>query len=169
MALDTNKYSGSVRLMHWLVGAIFIGMIFLGFNIDHSNLLRDIHKTIGISFIVAVTLRIFLRLKSTDPQPIDGVSSIMLKLSSLVHLMLYVVMVLVPVSGLTMSIASGKDINLFIYKLHTLSVPNKAVASLLYSVHEITVRVAIVIIVLHVLATLKHLLVDKRNILKRML
>ena len=90
--------------------------------------------------------------------------------AEVVHVLLYVLMFAIPVSGYLYSSATGVSVvYLGLVPLPNLIPKNKAVAEVLRQVHFTLNTTLAVVVMLHVAAALKHQLVDRDGLLARML
>ena len=86
------------------------------------------------------------------------------------HLLLYVLMIVIPLSGWLMSSAKGIQTVWFgLLPLPDLLEKNKEVGNLLQTVHMSLNLLFVAVIAGHIGAALKHHFIDKDDILKRML
>jgi cytochrome b561 len=86
------------------------------------------------------------------------------------HGLLYLLVIAIPLSGWLMSSAFGfQTVYLGLIPLPDLLPKNKAVAEQLRSVHHALNWALLVAVVVHVAAALKHHLVDRDDVLSRML
>lgn len=165
-----------MRCMHWLIGIAIILMLCSGFYM--SNLANGVqkfsiyktHKAIGITILGFMCLRLIIRLLSKIPTLPQELSLAETKLAHYTHYALYIAMFLMPVSGYVMSSASARHIKWFF----DLSVPllidkNTTIAQIAHTIHVYAAYVFVGLIALHVLATIKHWLFDKVNLLKRII
>jgi cytochrome b561 len=77
---------------------------------------------------------------------------------------------IIAISGYIMSSASGKAIIWFnLFNVPLLVDKNIEIAKKAHTIHEILPYILIGLIVIHILATLKHIIFNKVNILKRIL
>jgi len=80
--------------------------------------------------------------------------------------MLYIFGILAPLSGYLMKTAGGKTVNFFNYELPPI-IESKLVAKYAYKSHEVLAWVLLALIIGHVLAVVKHYILKKENLLKR--
>ena len=86
------------------------------------------------------------------------------------HYVLYGFMFVMPLTGWLMSSAAGLTVSFFgLFTLPNLVPANPALRHYFFNIHGTCALILIGIIVLHVLAALKHHFWDKDDILKRML
>lgn len=167
------KYNLSLRLLHWIMAILIISLIFIGFfMVSASDALKptlySLHKATGITVLALIVLRLSIRLFSINP-PLPTNSNYMLNfIARLVHWLLYLFMFIMPMSGYIMSSASQRHFTWFF----DLDVPllvgqNMTLAMNAHSIHVVSAYIITSLIALHLLGTIKHLVIDKINILKR--
>ena len=175
---DAQKYPVLMRLIHWLMAIGLIGLIASGWymaGLDKSVSFKyDIyfwHKSFGVVALLAVTLRILVRLISTVPALPDTIPGYEQKLAHLAHFLLYTMMIAVPLSGFLMSDFGGHPVPLFNLTSFELLADNKDLAGTLWQIHTTIPYVFLGIIALHIAGALKHRFYDKpeNDVLKRML
>ena len=107
------KYSKIAILFHWLIAVL------IGANILLANLSEDLpraaraaymspHKAIGISILVLTVGRILWRLSHRPPALPDKVAGLQAKAGLTVHMLFYVLMIAMPLTGWLMIGANGK-------------------------------------------------------------
>ena len=106
MAISTTRYSTQAILLHWLIAALLIGNIGLAwyFNALHGAAKAapmDLHRSIGITVLLLSLLRVALRLVSPPP-PLPPMPNWERRASQVTHLLFYVVMLGLPLSGWAM-------------------------------------------------------------------
>ncbi|WCR58934.1 MAG: Cytochrome b561 [Wolbachia endosymbiont of Ctenocephalides felis wCfeF] len=173
--MEDNKYSLGLRIIHWLMAVFIIGMLCSGFymkSLPASNEFKfsiyAIHKACGVTVFGLAVIRIFFRAFTCIPPLPANFSRLIINASKAVHFGLYSLMILMPLSGYVMSSASGKKIKYF-FHIPLLISKNKELASAANGLHSILAYFIIFLIVLHILAALKHTLIDKQNIFKRII
>ena len=77
-------------------------------------------------------------------------------------------MICVPLTGFLGSSFSKYPIKYFNIELPKMLAANDSLKDLMRELHEVSVIVLLSLITIHVIAVLKHLLLDKKNILNRM-
>ncbi|WP_255563393.1 cytochrome b, partial [Wolbachia endosymbiont of Bemisia tabaci] len=168
-------YSLGLRIIHWLMSALIIGMLYSGMymkSLPISNEIKfsiyAIHKACGITVLGLIIVRIFFRVFTYIPPLPANFSRFVINASKTVHFSLYSLMVLIPLSGYIMSSASGKSIKYF-FHVPLLINKNKELASAANQLHSILAYFMIFFITLHIIGALKHIFIDKQNIFKRMI
>lgn len=184
--MTENKYTKTAMFLHWIIAVLMIANISLGWVADSlpEDWIRftiDTHKSIGISVLCLVLMRIFWRLGHRPPNLPDTFKHWEKKLSHLGHWGLYVLMVLVPLSG-WMHDSAWKDAATHPMQLfYTIPWPRigwieqiePALKEKLHDAfgeaHELFSYVLVILFVLHIVGVIKHKLIDRHSIMHRML
>lgn len=170
-----SSYGLITKLLHWVIGIGIIGMLVVGFIMtdmppaDEKWQLYFVHKSIGVTILGLVALRILWRFVNVQldlPSDLPGWQK---SASKITHFLLYVFMFLMPVSGVLMSRFGGHEINVF--NLFTISALEKdpALSSLFSNMHGFSAIIFSLLIALHVCGGLYHHFVRRDNILIRMI
>ncbi|MDG7056189.1 MAG: cytochrome b [Wolbachia endosymbiont of Meromenopon meropis] len=172
--MKDHKYNLGLRIIHWLMATFLIGMFYSGFymkrlpvNNELKFTMYTIHKICGITVFEFAIIRVFFRIFTCTPQFSAGLSRFEITMIKVVHFVLYILMILVPLSGYVMSSASGARIKYLFFHIPLLISKNKELANAASTLHAILAYFIMFFTVLHVLAALKHTLMDKQNIFRR--
>lgn len=173
--MENDKYSLALRIIHWLMAVFIIGMLSAGFymkSLPASNEIKfsiyAIHKACGITLLGLIIIRILFRVFTYVPPFPANSPKLIIGITKIVHLSLYFLMVLMPLSGYVMSSASGIKIKYF-FHIPLIINKNKELAIAANELHSLLAYSMIFFITLHILGALKHIFVDKQNILKRII
>ena len=175
---NSDKYPVLMRLMHWAVGLLILGIIGAGWymvgledNVSYKYDIYHWHKSFGVLVIFLLFARLVIRWASKVPKLPDSMPAYQRKLGTLVHWLLYLFMFLVPVSGYLMSDAGGRDVPLFNLVMPSFLEKNQDLASFFHEVHHTIPYILLGIVVLHTLGAIKHRYFDKpeHDVLRRML
>ncbi len=171
---NTTQQFGSVtKFFHWLIFFLVIIQILLGFfwqfTGEFKTTVINWHKCLGLIILFLVTLRLLWML--SNPKPVLGAAKPGERMvEHLVHGLLYICLFGLPLSGWTLTTALGKPPRIFGYQLSMPGVPlNKTLAETSLNIHLFFVGIFSGLLVIHILAALKHHFVNKDNVLKRML
>ena len=100
--MSKSRYSAVAVALHWLVaiGILYnlVAMLLVDDN-DRSRAFLDLHKSIGITVLGLALLRILWRIGHTPPPLLPTQQPWERKLATAVHHTLYLLIVLVPLSG----------------------------------------------------------------------
>ncbi|NVJ68318.1 MAG: cytochrome b [Gammaproteobacteria bacterium] len=174
----TEKYNLTMRLIHWLMAIMFIGIIASGWYMEgiprddpNKYALYPWHKSFGFTFLMLIVLRILVRFTSKKPALPAKLAPWEQMLTKVGHFLLYLLMLLVPLSGFIFSDTGGHPINFFFTEFDFLET-NKELSGKAHGAHGILPYVLLGVVVLHIAGALKHRFIDKDpevDVLKRML
>jgi cytochrome b561 len=115
-------------------------------------------------------IRVLWRLAHRAPTLPDTMPAWQRTVAAATHGLLYLLVIAIPLSGWLMSSAFGfQTVYLGLAPLPDLLAKNKVLAEQLRSVHQALNWALLVVAVVHVAAALKHYLVDRDDVLSRML
>ena len=173
---SSGAYSGFAILLHWLVALLILGSFVVGtymVDLDLSPLKLKVyswHKWIGVTVFLLVAVRLAWRVGLRAPAPPMAMPAWQRRAAAISHVLLYLLMVVIPVSGWVMSSAGGFPVVYFgVLQLPDLVAKNKELFELMKSVHYILNKTLLAVVLLHVAAALKHHYVDRDDVLARML
>jgi len=180
-----STYSSVAILLHWLIAALILANIGLAWYFNSLPSLQRfapaaLHKSIGITVLLLTLLRICWRFASPPPPLPSTMPAWERWAARASHLMFYVIMLGMPLSGWAMTSASR------LYPLHPTVLygvlpwprfPFPGVdpdglhdaQKLFEKTHGLLAWVAYATIALHVAAALKHQLIDRDDVLGRMI
>jgi len=174
-----QKYALLLRVIHWLMALCILGLIAVGWYMagipkdDPGKYdLYSWHKSFGVLTIFLIVLRIGVRIATKVPPLPDGIKKCERRLAKAGHGLLYVGMILVPVSGYIMSDAGGYSVKFFGILMPDFLDKNKDIGSIAHELHEIVPYVLLAVIALHIAGVIKHKCFDKKSendVLKRMI
>lgn len=171
-----DTYTRTARALHWLMVPLFLGMLVLGFYMADLDLsptklqLYSWHKWVGISLLLLALLRLGWRLGHPAPPLPFSMPAWQRQAAHILHILLYVLMLAIPLSGWLMSSAKGfQTVWWGMLPLPDLVGKDKELGEILEEVHESLNAGLIFLLVLHLAAALKHQLVDRDGVMERML
>ncbi len=167
------KYNILIRVLHWVVAIIVIGLLL---TVENRGMLPPElkknyfywHKSFGALVLLLMLTRYFFRQVTTVPPYPDSMKKIEKLAAKIAVYAFYALLVLMPLSGWIMSNAAGYPVSMFGIELPTLLEKNKQIKNLANEAHELIGNGIIILIILHVLAVVKHAVVEKTNLMKRM-
>lgn len=177
MLKNTTTAWGSIsKSFHWIIALAVIAMIAIGFTHDYFNpaikgQLMWIHKSLGLTVLGLMTLRLIWR--SSNPVPLLPENTphwqkISAKIS---HTSLYVILFLMPISGWIMSTAANRNVPF--WWVNNVTMPlipiSKPLSSFAHSTHVYFAYILSGILILHILGAFSHHFINKDAVLKRML
>ncbi|OBP15755.1 hypothetical protein A5320_10725 [Rheinheimera sp. SA_1] len=172
-----DKFSNIGRSLHWVVAIGFITLSLAGIYMANFEAwaLYPVHKSVGILLLVVILLRVCWRLWCGWPGSAVEHTRAERVLATVVHWFLLLGTVLMPVSGMLYSGASGHGFGIFGWQLVAENLDPKTPGQVLpYSdfwsglseqVHEVAGYMLMVAVMLHLAAALKHQWVARQRML----
>ena len=172
----TDSYGTLSIVIHWLMAIMIIALLFVGFSMgdmpdgDEKWKIYGLHKATGLLILSLALFRWYWMLSNAKPNPVEGLSKAEIGLSHGTKWILMLAMVVMPVAGIILSLADGHAISFYgLFTIEGFAEKNEPLADFFHEVHEIGAIVIATVIVLHLLAALKHHFIKKDNTLNRML
>lgn len=164
------KYPVLMRLIHWLMAVIILTLLAVGFLMTGWWSTRSFtgnlffwHKSFGVLILILIIVRIGTRLYYRYQLP----SMTMLPaferiLANHVHYLLYLLMIIMPLSGYLMSSFHPKSpgVPLFFVYLPNWFEKNQELASYFATVHYYAAYCLVLLLFLHISGVIKHRLFD---------
>jgi len=156
-----EKYSVSIRLIHCLMFVLFaiifvLGVVMVEFKETEPWAMYHFHKSTGVLVFLLVLLRLVFRKMSKIPSAPAEVSPGNYRLSQGVIHLLYLLMILVPISGYALSNMHGFAVDLYGLPLPDIF-PKKANWEEYSSLaHEYLAYTFLGIFLLHLAGVIKH-------------
>jgi len=174
---NTSTRYGSLSIsIHWLVLLLFIA-VYATINLrelypkgsDPREALKTWHFMLGMLVFVLLWLRLATRLSGPTPGIQPEPTRLQQLSAKLMHLALYALMIVMPLSGWLLLSASGKPIPFFGLQLPALISENKDLAKTIKEIHEFVGTTGYYLLGLHALAALYHHYIKRDDTLTRML
>jgi cytochrome b561 len=174
---NSNERWGRVsQLLHWLIVGLIVVMAYLGLtmtdlpNNPYKIRLYALHKSIGLSLLALVILRLLWRGYTGAPRPLPGIPAWQERVASLTHFALYVLLLAIPLTGWIFNSAAGFPMQWFgVVNLPALTGRSTALRELSGSWHELLFWALIVLALVHAAAAIYHHLFQHDATLARML
>jgi len=170
-----TTYTPVAKSLHWLMALLILGLLALGTYMSDLPLspqkleLYAWHKWAGVTVFVLVWLRLAWRVAHRPPGLPASLSSRMRLAAHAGHAALYVLMVLIPLSGWLMSSAKGFQTVWFgVLPIPDLIGKDKLLGDILEETHEMLSSLLMLTLAGHVAAALWHHFVLKDDTLRRM-
>jgi len=168
-------YGSLARFLHWSMAILILASLALIEIADVAPrgsaaraAMRDWHAQTGLVVLGMVWLRLGWRLAGNEPAIVPRPAPWQTTAAHIVAWAFYALMIVVPILGVAMMQADGKPVALLGATLPSLVSVDKAWAHELEDVHEWLGNAMMVLIALHVAATLFHWRVLRDNTLARM-
>jgi cytochrome b561 len=177
VSISTEYVYGPVqRGFHWLMAALVIVAIGVGlYAVDlpkedpSKGVLFGLHKSLGMTVLILVVLRIVWRVIKGAPPYRVALDRFSWLAASGTHAALYVLMIFLPIVGYVLSTAADRPVSLFgLYTFPRLFAPDKPLAKLAENAHVTGAWILIWIIALHIAAALWHYFFKRDEVMARM-
>jgi len=169
---NNRSYNLLSKLFHWVSALIIIGLLAVGMIMEDMEgpekfELMGWHKAFGALILLVLVARVINRF--TNPvDEVPGISEKNAKLAKAGHGLLYLCMLVMPISGILMSQSGGHAVDMFGFVLPTLVEKSESLGQITHIVHGLTSKLLIALILGHIGAALYHHFVLKDATLKRM-
>jgi cytochrome b561 len=169
--MKTQKYPHFMIALHWLTFILVVIVAYMGFQLENYEFNEAnfshfrTHALLGALIMIITLIRMYYKRKNLDKIPqIDYYSEGHKKMVNGVHLLMYLLLILIPITGLiniyqtgTFGVCFGKTF------------PQGAqLSDSLHEIHESLVYFLFVLIAAHVGGVFVYMMKTKENLLKRM-
>ena len=158
-------YTNSIVILHWLIAVgifILIGMgwymVELEKGLPAVTYYYNLHKSIGLIVLVLVVLLINSRLRNPPPDLPDCMPAWESKVAKIGHVVIYILLVTVPLSGYFEANVSKWGINFFGFHMGPWGPDNKTLYTVFNRIHVYSANLFAGVITVHFLAALKHMI-----------
>ena len=168
-----RRFTPLQRVLHWLMAACILAMLFIGVGMVSTISQRyltlvSIHKPLGLAILVLVVLRIAVRLRyGAPPLPADLPEPMKLA-AHLSHYAFYALMLAMPLIGWGMLSAAAYPVKVLGFTLPPILPQNDALHSLLWNAHRTLAFAFFALVLLHMGAALFHKLVRRDGVFETM-
>ncbi|MDB5408660.1 MAG: cytochrome b [Rhodospirillales bacterium] len=172
----TAHYNIVARLFHWTTAVLVLLLIPIGWVMTQLDrgLTQDIlfvtHESIGLTILGLTAARIAWRLSHPAPPRSRALSPLEVRASSIVHTVLYLLLVALPISGYIMVAAGGFPLTYFeLAEVPKLLAKDEPLSKLAETAH-LTLQFGVSLcIALHIGAALHHRFLRHNDVMARML
>ena len=184
MSRTTGQRYGDVAVIfHWLIAFFIIGLLAIGkymTGLEENDPVRFVltqwHKSFGLTVLALSILRLLWRFTHRPPAPLVTTPQWQERAASAAHILLYVFMLGIPITGWIMVSASPLNIDTVLFNVITIphlppfpELANKAeIEHQFRDYHELLGNALIIVLLIHIGAALKHHWKDKDTTLVRM-
>lgn len=176
MAPDHRSRSGYSRTaiaLHWIIAALIIGNVAGALLADAlgppaSGAIMAMHKSFGLTVLGLSLVRLGWRLSHGFPRFPDSTPGWDAVAARATHVAFYGLMIAVPLAGWAMASAGPWPLAWFGIPFPKLPV-GEALGGVAHDAHEILAFTTVGLLVLHVAGALKQHLIDRDDVLARML
>ncbi len=182
-----SRYTSVAISLHWLIALLIIGLIAIGKYMDgleETDHLRfeliQWHKSFGILVLLLIVIRILWRLTHKPPQLTVAMAAWEKFAASATHVLLYLLMLAIPISGWVM--VSASPLNLATELFGAVPWPHlplgtadgysdsarETIAGGAHQAHHLLANGLLALVILHTAAALRHQFIFKDNLISRM-
>jgi cytochrome b561 len=185
--MRVQRYTGIAITLHWLIAVLIIVNVALAWMWDGGvipdakvRFAIDWHKSIGILVLGLAIMRLLWRATHRPPPMPIGFQRWEIRLSSITHVLLYIVIFGLPLSGWIMDSAwkeaasrpmqflgSGMQWPRLGFIMTMDPVTKEAIHGGFGAMHELAAKLLYVLFALHVGGALKHQFIDRERELQR--
>lgn len=171
---DTSARYGAVSIFnHWLGATLIVTLLAIGLYFEDMPRGEEkltwmrLHIALGTLALLPLAFRVFWRARSTSPAPLPQPPALQ-KASRVLHIVLLAAIAVLLVSGPLAVWSGGRAINVFDW----FAIPSPlgempALHKALEIAHGLAAKVMLFSLAVHVLAALKHALLDQDGMLWR--
>ena len=160
----TSHYTRVAIVLHWLIAVLLFGQIAFGWflgAIPRGSPLRgfyvNLHKSTGLTLAVLILARIVWRILNSPPALPSFMPSWERRAAKWSHVALYACMLGMPLSGYIASNFSKHGVKFFnVLRLPPWGVDDPRVYAIFNTTHIVLSYLFVALIVVHVLAALRH-------------
>lgn len=169
-----KSYPASAKLLHWASALMIISMLFLGVSMIQSLATWQVtalalHQSFGVLVLVLVVIRLLNKLRFESPSLPADLAKVQKVIAHGSHVLLYLGMIAMPLSGWLMQNANGVMVTAFgWFTLPTLIPAGIQYYALFRELHGLIAWLLFGLILLHITGALYHGLVRRDHVLSSM-
>ncbi len=172
-----DRWGAVSQAFHWIIVLLILGLAVVGLTLDELPRspkyfwVYTAHKSMGITVLALMLLRLGWRLYAGAPAPVPGTPAWQRAAAALSHWGLYGLAIAMPLSGWLYDSASGlRPFEWFgLFPMPKLVPPSESLADAAHDWHETLFWVLVALIAVHAGAALYHHLFRRDATLARML
>ncbi len=175
--IEIACYDPVARGVHWLVAALAVTAVALGLaslgaprETASRNLLLVLHRSVGLSILALMVFRMIWRVRHRAPPLPPGFPRIEALAAHADHALLYLLFLVMPLSGYANAAAAGHAVSFFgAFAIPPLLPENDRVSQIAVAVHLVGQFLVYALVAAHVAAALLHRIRRRHAIWQRML
>ena len=171
-----DKFSLPARFIHWSIAILLCVQIPLAWYMTDLPLGPDkfenyaLHKSLGMLLFTFAVVRLVRAILGQRPELPPATKRYEKILAKATQGLLYLLVIIMPISGWAMSSAANVPVTLFgLIPLPSLVAPNEELMKSLQQVHEMQSWLLMTLVLAHIGAGLKHQFMNRDNVLYSML
>jgi cytochrome b561 len=171
-----DRYGAGLLTVHWLMVVLIscgwlIGQLKDATPRDWHGPVQLLHNSAGLLVLLLLVVRLAWRF--ADPPPAIETSRfgpVATWVAQIAHGALYILMLAVPIAGITLIFAGGHALNIFgLFEIASPWIRDRKFAGSVHEVHELLANALIILAFLHAAAALVHHWALRDQTLRRML
>lgn len=173
--IAAERYSTPAVLLHWIIAVLVmatlpLGLYMVDLPVSPSKLKYYAwHKWIGVTVFLLAALRVAWRFGHRPPVPLPGQPRWQVLAAHSVHVLLYLLLIAAPLTGWLYSSAAGfPTVYLGLIQLPDLVPKDQQLKEAFKLAHLVLTYTMSGLVLVHVVAALKHAIVDRDGTLSRM-
>lgn len=171
-----SSWGSAAKGFHWVMAAVIVVQVPLGvaaaaWHVSPTRIeLFYWHKSLGVLLLALVVLRLAWRAVNPTPALPGDLPPWERVAARSGHALLYALLVSLPLSGWVVNSAANVPFRAFrMLRLPAIVAPDEALATGFARLHAVLAAALVLMLVVHVVAALRHHLVRKNDVLARML
>ena len=172
-----ERYGLVTKGLHWAVAVLIIGLIWLGwYMVDLTyydrwyNASLSAHKALGMLVLALGTMKLVWTVVDRSPAYAATIKPWERKAATAMHHTLLLMMLVIPVTGYLISTSEGDPVSFFgWFDIPAVVVAGERLRDVAIEAHFYLAYLTCALVVIHLLAALKHQFVDRDGTLTRML
>jgi cytochrome b561 len=170
-------YDGLSQTLHWLVAALAVTVVALGWaiagaprNTPQRDLILLLHRSVGLTILAAMVFRIGWRWHHPPPPLPPILPRFEIALARLTHSALYLLLLLMPLAGYLNAASAGHAVNFFgVVSIPPLLPENDRLSQVAIAIHLVTQYLLYLFVALHIAGVLFHGVIRRDGIVERIL
>lgn len=170
-----GRYTKTAIGLHWLIAILVLSMIAFGWwmqtipktPVGPRAEAFNLHKSIGMSVLLLMLLRVLWR-ANHPPPGFPPMPRWQARAARAVHLLLYLCLIVQPLSGYLGSAYSGYPVQFFGLTLPSWAPRDAAVKDAMSVIHSVNAWVLVTVLVVHFAGSFKHAFIDRDGAFRRM-
>lgn len=176
MTTNQERYSNTAIFLHWLMAILLISLFCLGWYMvdlpkgsEERSWYFALHKSIGLTMAFLALIRLVWRSTHVPPPLPESVSQLKRQLAGLTHWLLYVAMIIQPLSGYISSSFSGYKTKIWGFPLPHWGWKSPELNELFTDIHVASSVALLCLVILHLSGVVIHLYEGDKHLLRRMI
>ncbi|MFZ5657400.1 MAG: cytochrome b [Pseudomonadota bacterium] len=171
-----DRWGPVSQAFHWISVVLLVAIAAVGLSMEDLPNSPDkirlyaLHKSLGLTLLAIVVLRLLWRLARPAPADLPGIAPWLRRAASGMHWGLYAMMLAMPLTGWLLNSAEGFPLQWFgLFNLPAIAPESESLAELAEDLHENGFWLLVLLATGHVFAALYHHVFLRDGTLQRML